>query len=74
MPPGGSVTVVGFSEVEGPLPTMGETVAVMFTLPVKPPMLDRVMLEVPEVPRDSSIAVALALSVKSGGGGGVTIM
>jgi len=70
VPPETRLIFVGFTVAVGPLATTGETVAVRFRDPVKPPRLERVRLVVTEEPRDRMIEVEFVVSAKSGGGMG----
>ncbi len=64
--PDDSVMDAGFRETVGP---EGETVEERLTVPVKPPMLAREMLDVPEDPGGTLIDAGLAEMLKSGEGG-----
>ena len=73
VPPSAKVTVAGFRVNVGPLDTTGETAAVSVTVPVKPVRLVTRMVENPEEPAFIVRAKGVAVMVKSGGGGGVTV-
>ena len=73
VPPGGTVTLVGFSETVGPLVTSGEIVAEIIMLPEKPLELPNVRPDVADVPLVRVMLEVSTLSVKSGGDAGVTV-
>ena len=68
LPPDVRVTVVGFRDIVGPLPT----VAVRFTFPENPLTLESVRPAVVEEPCETVSEIGVATNVKSGGGGDLT--
>ena len=59
LPPAVNVTLIGFSVAVGPLLTTGYTLAVRLTVPVKPPKLVAVIVEVPDEPAATSMVEVL---------------
>ncbi len=57
--------LVGLKVAVGPFATIGETVAVSDTVPVKPLTADTVIVEVPDWPTVKLMEVGLAVTVKS---------
>ena len=72
-PPGGTVTLVGLTDKEGPPPTAGDITAEIVMLPENPLKLDSVRLDVTAEPLVIVIFVGLAPRPKSGGGAGATV-
>jgi hypothetical protein len=72
-PPEVRGTLVGLREALGPLRTVGETVAVRLTVPVKPPKLVSVTVKVTLDPLGTDWELGFATIEKSGGCCGFTI-
>jgi hypothetical protein len=67
--PSANVTKNGLTLTVGPFVTAGETYAVRLTVPSKPFMLDKLMVDLSLLPRTMASAAGLADTLKSAGPG-----